>query len=213
MPVNAAYLNLMSGYAGLCLRWTRLVLGAPPLAPTAYAAWLSSTTKHRGDRNPPYGVPVFWSAGRTGRYAGAGHVAVSLGGGWVKSTSWPSGSSIGVTGITNIERAWGRTYLGWTETLNGRRIYWPPEPAPTPALTAIPDRDTREPIVTIVHVAAENNWYRVGELTVELLTDMKQVRAAEKIWGAAIDVTPDIIQEEVRRTIAARNSLRIGLGV
>jgi hypothetical protein len=138
MPVNAAILNLNEGYAGKCLRWVRLCLGAPALAATAWLAWLFSTTKHRGDRNPPPFVPVFFSAARTGRYAGAGHVAISLGGGWIKSTSWPSGSSIGVTGISNIERAWNRTYLGWTETLNGQRVYWPAAPA---APTATPQEE------------------------------------------------------------------------
>jgi hypothetical protein len=116
--VNLDILNQTSGYRKLCLRYTRLVFRVGPKYPSAKSAWNHAQFKHPGDTNPPRGVPVFFS----GIF---GHVAPSLGGGTVRSTAWPSSNRIGNVTIGALCARWGRTYLGWTEDLNGVRVYSP----------------------------------------------------------------------------------------
>lgn len=119
--------DLTSGYSGMCLKFVRLSLGAPSAALTALAAWNAARFKHTGDRTPPAGVPVFFTAGSNG----AGHVALSIGGGKVRSTDWPHRGQISETTIGAIENAWRRRLLGWTEDLNGARVWAPTSPSPT----------------------------------------------------------------------------------
>ena len=100
-------------------------------APTALVGWERSDGKHPGDRNPPAGVPVWW--GR--RYDGNtdGDVVISLGGGRVVATDWPSWGVVGITTIDEREAQIGREYLGWTEAIFDVPVYAPPAPHPTPA--------------------------------------------------------------------------------
>lgn len=92
-------------------------------APYAYHAWLNAKYKHT-DRKPPAGVPVYFSRGANGY----GHIAVSTGGGRIRSTDWPTSgpagsvTPVGECTIEELERKWGRMYLGWSEDLYGVRI-------------------------------------------------------------------------------------------
>lgn len=119
------YLKLTSGYGGYCLKWVRLCFGVPAKYPTAYAAWQGARRRHTG--TPPANVPVFFAPSGNG----FGHVAYSLGGGRVRTTNSAT-NKIHNTTIATIERQWGQRYLGWTEDLNGRTVYAPPKPKPTP---------------------------------------------------------------------------------
>jgi hypothetical protein len=87
-------------------------------------------TKHKHiDRNPPAGVPVFWSGGSHGY----GHAAVSLGGGKIRSTDAGGRGKVATVDLGWVERNWGLHYLGWTEDLNGELIpELPPKPVPKP---------------------------------------------------------------------------------
>lgn len=99
----------------------------------AYAieAWRKAQHAHT-DRNPPAGVPVYFSPGANGY----GHIAISLGGGRIRSTDWPYATRrdtmapVGETTIAGLERAWGRKYLGWSEDLCGVRLPGFPRPVP-----------------------------------------------------------------------------------
>lgn len=119
---------------GQCLRWVSTVLtGGRMLGyygkSSGYAldAWRQAKYKHRGDRKPPAGVPVFWNHGYSNTY---GHVAISLGGGRIRSTDWPFKGQVGETTIDELSRRWGREYLGWSEDLCGVRIPGFPRAAP-----------------------------------------------------------------------------------
>jgi cell wall-associated NlpC family hydrolase len=106
-------------YPHLCLAFVRTRYELPRRHHTAIGAWLAAKHKHRHDRRPPAGVPVFWSGGSRGR----GHVAISLGHGRIISTDLPRTGHITRTGLSAPGRAWGLHYLGWTEDLEGVRIY------------------------------------------------------------------------------------------
>lgn len=119
--------------AGMCARWTREQYGIGPSGDAdgdgdvdAIDAWKRAVGKHPGDRNPPPGVPVFWSGGSKGH----GHVAMSWPNGRVRGTDSPTSGRIGTVDFDWIERAWGLRYLGWAEGLSGVLI--PTDPAPAP---------------------------------------------------------------------------------
>lgn len=103
-----------------CQSFVRQALGfSQGTAPTAQAAWndTESTggTVHKGDYNPPAGVPVYWSGGSSGN----GHVALSAGQGYVYSTDINGRGTVALVPIMSIQQKWGLNYLGWAETEAG----------------------------------------------------------------------------------------------
>lgn len=115
---------------GMCLRETREVLGAGPGAPDAIAAWNAAEHKHRVPasgpardkfiRSIPPGVPLFWSGGSKGH----GHAGVSaFKRRWCWSVDKLRPGFWDRTSIDSISRDWRLTFLGWTEDINGHRVY------------------------------------------------------------------------------------------
>lgn len=103
---------------GLCLEFTRTTLDTGPKYGSAKEAYSHVAPGDRhGGAEPPPGVPVFWKVGTWW------HVAVSAGGGYVWSTDILRKGKVDKVTIGYISRRWGATYLGWTETLNGKRVY------------------------------------------------------------------------------------------
>lgn len=108
---------------GRCLVFVRNLYGLPADGnePTAIAGWHEAKYKHPGDSTPPAGVPVWWSGGTTG----AGHVAISIGSGRIISSDIGPGGTVAEVALTEIHSKWGLTYLGWSEDLEGKRVYTP----------------------------------------------------------------------------------------
>lgn len=97
---------------GMCDKWVASYYGYSSSGyATAIAHWNSIpvTNKHPGDINAPAGALVFWSGGSTG----AGHVALSLGGGKIVSTDYPRSGITSTTTIDAISNGWGEHYQGW----------------------------------------------------------------------------------------------------
>lgn len=103
--------------SGMCLKFVRTCYKVGPKYATAAIAW--SKTRYRHTSVPPKGVPVWW----TGGSRGFGHVAVSDGNGYVISTDTGGKGRVGRTSIKHITNTWGQTYRGWTEDINGVRVY------------------------------------------------------------------------------------------
>lgn len=133
-----------------CLKRVRLCFGVGPDALTAAKGWAMSNHKHRASaKNCPRGVPVWWVGGSSG----AGHVAISLGNGLCETTDYVRAGGFGVAHIEDITRDWHLTFEGWTEDINGERVYTiPPTPAPKP--------------VVPLPVAPENAYLRYKNLLV-----------------------------------------------
>lgn len=111
--------------SGMCLEAVWKAFGSIPSTgphagqyPYALKGWEYATQRHPGDRNVPYGAPVYFTAGSNGY----GHICISLGGNKVVSTDIPSGGRVGITTIEDIERRWGRTYLGYTTDFLGHQL-------------------------------------------------------------------------------------------
>jgi hypothetical protein len=85
--------------------------------PDALAGW-KATQLRRTDRTPPAGAPVYWTSPRQPH----GHVALSVGGGRVRSTDWPSRGALGEVAIETLEAAWDLAWLGYGLDLAGDRI-------------------------------------------------------------------------------------------
>lgn len=115
-----------TGWSGWCEKLVRTAFGFPARYPHACAAFEAS--KKAGpihtDTTPPAGVPVFWDI-TTGPNAAYDHVAVSIGGGKVISTSVGKNRTPAVIGINELTRLWGMKYLGWAEFYHGQRVYTP----------------------------------------------------------------------------------------
>lgn len=104
---------------GYCLQYVRSAFGLAARYPSAIAAWKAATTRHT-DPRPPAGVPVFWAGGQFG------HVAMSAGMGECWSTDATQAGRVDKVRIDDLSRAWRYTYLGWSEDLNGQRIWTRP---------------------------------------------------------------------------------------
>lgn len=125
------HVNPSQGWARLCLAFCNYAAGAPHLGGTALDAWNRAGKAHQhGYYNPPAGVPVFWDGG-------SGHVAWSDGKGNVWSNDILRAGKIDLVPIALIAKKWGKKYLGWTDTLNGKSVYTHPAAAATP-LPAVP---------------------------------------------------------------------------
>jgi hypothetical protein len=105
--------------SGMCLKFVRTTYRVPSKYASAAIAW--HKTRFRHSSTPPRGVPVWW----TGGSRGFGHVAISAGDGFVISTDTGGRGHVGRTSIAHITNAWGQTYRGWTEDINGVRVYRP----------------------------------------------------------------------------------------
>lgn len=92
----------------------------------------------------PRGVPVFWRGGSTG----AGHIAISAGDGFCWSTDILRPGFFDKVPVSLIAEKWGLTLVGWTEDLNGVRVWTPPAPLPppsTPPEVPVPTTPTSTP--------------------------------------------------------------------
>lgn len=107
------------GWLGLCQKFVRMSLGAGPGFPSAIAAWNGAKGRHGISNSSavPAGVPVYWGGGAFG------HVALSTGGGGIISTDFPTSNKIGKGTIAGLTAKWHKPLLGWTEDINGKKIY------------------------------------------------------------------------------------------
>ncbi len=101
--------------SGHCLRFVTLAFGYGSGYLYAYDVWTHAPESllHRGDWNPPPGAVVVWSnAGGLG--GGAGHIAISIGGGEMISTS---GSTVRIMPIRANNYVPDGNYVGWMPPL------------------------------------------------------------------------------------------------
>jgi len=190
-------------YAGLCLVFVRHCFGLPAKYPSAASAWANAKHKHHTSSTSgiPAGVPVFFSTPAT-RY---GHVALHLGGGRFR-TNYSSHKSI-VTETLGHGALAGMTMLGWTEDLNGARVYTAPKTPPAAAGTyRVLPGDTLGEIAkhfgTTVDALAKLNGIKNP--------DVIQRGATLKIPGAATPSTYKVRKGDTLGAIAARFKTTVG---
>lgn len=137
--------NPSRNWRGLCMMFTRKMYAVGAVGDydgdgdaDAVDGWKSARHKHP-TKNPhdiPRGVPVFWSGGRNGY----GHAAISVGGGQMWSTDIMRNGKVDLAPISAVRRQWGLELLGWTEDINGVRLYNPPTTPKEQAMAKFEDR-------------------------------------------------------------------------
>lgn len=100
---------------GKCLWTVQEWYQAPHEFPSAIAQWEGAREKHAGDRNPPVGVPVYYSGGKSG------HIALSTGHG-IRSTDALTPGHVAEVDLDWPLREWGHQYVGWSADLGGLAI-------------------------------------------------------------------------------------------
>jgi hypothetical protein len=107
------------GYGGMCLRFVRTCYDVDSKYVSAIAAWNNAKHKHRTSRpsSMPAGVPGFM----THPHSIYQHVFLTLGDGMMRTTNSSTGRIHTVSIQSWVNAGW--TLLGWTEDLNGVRVY------------------------------------------------------------------------------------------
>lgn len=134
--------------------------GYPPPVNRAIDGWNGSPMKHT-DRSPQIGAPVYYSAAGSGYTAGAGHVALYVGGGMIRSTD---AGGFGINATVPLdwpERNWGRRMLGWTGDILGHPLTLAAPPTLiTPRKRVRMFTFIRHPNGTITLINGETGTYR-----------------------------------------------------
>ena len=115
-------------WEGWCLVFARMSFGVDSKYGYAAEGWQNAQSKHGGDLMPPAAVPVWWTGGsrRCGpdNRQGCGHVVVSAGNGFCYSTDFERRGEVNRVKIQDINMVWTNlTYRGWSEDINGVRIF------------------------------------------------------------------------------------------
>lgn len=114
---------------GMCKMAVRQQYSVPSDgSPDAAAAWSRAKLRHpTSDPDViPRGVPVWWTGGSSGH----GHVAISAGGGMCWSTDIRRTGYFDRVPIAHIREAWGLRLVGWSEDIDGVRVWSAPLPPP-----------------------------------------------------------------------------------
>lgn len=137
---------------GKCLAYVVDWWNAPKIGcPDAITSWEWALHKHPNDRNPPAGAPVYY---RGGQY---GHIAISVGGGRIRSTDCHTSGMVSEQPLDWPEKNWGYPYLGWTEDLSKERL--PLEGDDDVAKpTDVVGKDTDGTDLTLGELTARINW-------------------------------------------------------
>jgi hypothetical protein len=127
---------------GMCLRTVHEYFNVGALWPDAETAYEHSAPRHH--QTDPLGIPrgavIYWSNGRHG------HVALSCGGGFCRTTDYRRNGFVDLAPIANLASWCGGQLDGWGEVLNGVDV-WPTPPAkdkpakPTPAPWGLADKE------------------------------------------------------------------------
>lgn len=146
---------------GYCLQQTRMWCDIDSLWPDAATAWRMNTDKHH-NKKAPRGAPVFWLGGSQGY----GHIALSLGNGWVRSTDAGGRGIIATRSINWFQDNWNLPYAGWSTSLNGVTI------------PGIEEEDEMKP----------EDWLRLREIVADEIAKNND-DAANQVWAKMIEVT------------------------
>ena len=124
--------NQSRNWRQLCLAFTRTCFNVGPRDASAKIGWQRAKLKHPTTRaaSIPVGVPVWWEIGVYD------HVAISTGNGKCVSTDILRSGKPDEVDIDLITRRWNATLLGWSEDINGVRVYTAPAASSSPVTLA-----------------------------------------------------------------------------
>lgn len=121
--------KLLTSWAGWCLATVQTAFNSSRTSPTAWSEWLNVVKYKHQDRNLPSGVYVpIWFSGA----GGDGHVAF-----YKDGTVWTSPRTAKpyfdtYNSIDAVAKAYGVTYVGWSEDIGNKRVVEPVVNTPQP---------------------------------------------------------------------------------
>jgi ribonucleoside-triphosphate reductase len=141
---------------GQCLATTRKYYNVASKYGTAFLSWQAADHKHFSDdgRDAPRGAPVWW----TGGSSGAGHVAISVGGGVCLTTDWKRPGKIDYAHINDITTAWGLDYKGWTREINDVVVWRPRPPRDVVHLRNLRPGERNEDVLKVKHALHQKGY-------------------------------------------------------
>lgn len=193
-------------YVGLCLVFVRNCFGIAAKYPSAAEAWDKAKHKHptRSISGVPAGVPVFFSTPAT-KY---GHVALHLGGGGFRTNYSARGTIVTATLDDPVFR--GMTMLGWTEDLNGVRVYTKPKvpakPASRPSIYTVKRGDTLGGIATLYATSVAELARINGIKNPDIISVGQKIKTRRTVHTVHTVRSGDTLSEIARRygtTVAA----------
>lgn len=206
---------------GFCQQVTRGWFNAPSAGDRdgdgdadAKDGWLSEPlhARHPGDRTPPAGVPLYFEkdGGK-----GFGHRCISWDDkGLARSTDMNDGkyapTVTGFATISEIERAMGVKYVGWSETIDGYIIPAEPE-APG---HVVPPKKPRQSLVSQFHTKSPRKDVRLLDRAVAngrtgAVKDV--VQRIDKLVRSLPDDTHNTLVEQFKTYYNVHRILRMGL--
>lgn len=130
---------------GMCKKAVREAYGVESDgSEDATEAWERADLKHdvRPGREIPRGALIWW----TGGTGGHGHVAISLGGGMCLSTDILRNGYFDQVPVASIATTWPKvTLAGWSEDIDGVRVWEPPHPDATSVATIAANKRATDP--------------------------------------------------------------------
>jgi hypothetical protein len=169
----------------LCLRFVRMCFNVDSRYETAGDAWHQAEHKHRtrDGEHVPRGVPYFWTND------GAGHVVLSIGDGRCLTNDFVRTGRINVAHIDAITERWGQTPRGWTEDVNGVRVWDPREGKPAAGwervrLSALRPGEKNKDIEVVKRRLAKKLGPKAQDLNLDEFVDYwgDEVRPAYRKW-------------------------------
>ena len=112
-------LQITTGYAGYCLLFVQTCYNASAVAPSAIAAWNTSSQQHptQDIASIPRGAPIYFAP----HGSPYGHIAIYLGDSMMRTTNSSTGR-IHTDPVKKWVTQYGYTLLGWTEDIEGQPI-------------------------------------------------------------------------------------------
>lgn len=111
-----AFCKKVTNMVNMCLYECQEIYPTNHEHPSAWAQWENAKTKHTSKRKIPVGAPVYYKGGRFG------HVVLYVGNGNVRSTDAAGPGKMATVPLEWFEKAWGYTFVGWSEDLGGKKI-------------------------------------------------------------------------------------------
>jgi len=174
--------QVVNDYAGMCLRFTQSVFGAPVKYRSAWDAWNATQLKHSVNEPLPDVSVIIWMShwgtyGSPPSYENWGHVVT-----WFptenKFLSSP-GSEYGhqwFDSIRAVESYFKATYVGWSEDINGLQV------------ASFTDTPKKFGINKMRVVLAGTNYYLIGPSFCAIAPDSEAVRVWKDMWGAEVPI-------------------------
>lgn len=181
--------------SGLCLQFVRTCFDVGSYYASAIDAWNGATDRREGDRNPPQAVPLWFASPSI-----YDHVVFCCSPSEIISTFNADVRSYG--SISEIERVFDASYLGWAPNINTVTI-WTPDSSGGGVPVPIGEDDEE---MKLIRVSQDGRIFLVTSTLFQQVGDMVTANALAALYGTWTDMDvaqADAIHNQVNANIVA----------